>query len=82
MSLVGPRPPLAREVAQYGEAVRRRLLVKPGATGLWQISGRANLSWEEAVKLDLRYVENWSTALDLMIMWKTINVVLNGHGGR
>ena len=82
MALVGPRPPLAGEVAQYGEAMRRRLLVKPGATGLWQISGRADLPWDEAVKLDLRYVENWSIALDLMIMWKTVTVVLNGHGGR
>lgn len=82
MSLVGPRPPLAREVAQYEEAMRRRLLVKPGATGLWQISGRADLPWHEAVKLDLRYVENWSVALDLMILWKTVHVVLGGHGGR
>jgi len=82
MALVGPRPPLPREVDQYGEAMRRRLLVKPGATGLWQISGRTELSWEDAVKLDLRYVENWSMALDLMILWKTVNVVIGGHGGR
>lgn len=82
MALVGPRPPLPREVDQYGEAMRRRLLVRPGATGLWQISGRTELSWEDAVKLDLRYVENWSMALDLMILWKTVNVVIGGHGGR
>lgn len=82
MSIVGPRPPLAREAAQYEEATRRRLRVKPGVTGLWQISGRADLPWLEAVKLDLRYVENWSVALDFMIMWKTVRVVLGGHGGR
>lgn len=82
MAIVGPRPPLPREVAQYGDSVGRRLLVKPGLTGLWQISGRTDLPWDEAVKLDLRYVENWSMALDLMIMWKTVNVVLSGHGGR
>lgn len=82
MALVGPRPPLPREVARYGEAMRRRMLVKPGATGLWQISGRSSLSWDETVKLDLRYVENWSIALDLMILWKTVKVVLSGDGGR
>ena len=60
MSLVGPRPPLPREVAQYGPAAQRRLLVRPGLTGLWQVSGRSDLSWEETVRLDLRYVENWS----------------------
>ncbi len=82
MALVGPRPPLPREVAQYGDSVARRLLVKPGLTGLWQINGRTDLPWKEAVKLDLRYVENWSIALDLMIMWKTVNVVVSGRGGR
>ena len=60
MSLVGPRPPLPAEVALYEDDVRRRLLVKPGLTGLWQISGRSDLTWEESVRLDLRYVENWS----------------------
>ena len=65
MSLVGPRPPLPAEVARYDSSVSRRLLVKPGLTGLWQISGRSDLPWEEAVRLDLRYVENWSLALDL-----------------
>ncbi|RMI05139.1 sugar transferase [Cellulomonas triticagri] len=82
MALVGPRPPLAHEVAQYRESARRRLLVKPGLTGLWQISGRADLAWEDAVKLDLRYVENWSIAFDLMILWRTVHVVVSGHGGR
>ena len=78
MSLVGPRPPLPTEVEQYGDDLHRRLLVKPGLTGLWQISGRADLSWDEAVRLDLRYVENWSLALDLLILWKTVAVVLRG----
>ena len=80
MSLVGPRPPLPREVAQYGEDVRRRLLVRPGLTGLWQISGRSDLSWEESVRLDLHYVENWSLALDAMIIWKTVFAVLRRRG--
>jgi exopolysaccharide biosynthesis polyprenyl glycosylphosphotransferase len=80
MSLVGPRPPLPEEVALYGEDVRRRLLVKPGVTGLWQISGRSDLSWDESVRLDLRYVENWSLTLDLMILWKTAFAVVRGAG--
>ena len=80
MSLVGPRPPLPEEVAQYGFDVRRRLVVKPGMTGLWQVGGRADLSWEESVRLDLRYVENWSLALDLQILWKTVSAVLRGSG--
>jgi exopolysaccharide biosynthesis polyprenyl glycosylphosphotransferase len=80
MSLVGPRPPLPTEVAKYGDDVRRRLLVKPGLTGLWQVSGRSDLSWEESVRLDLRYVENWSPALDLMILWKTAFAVLGRSG--
>jgi exopolysaccharide biosynthesis polyprenyl glycosylphosphotransferase len=80
MSLVGPRPPLPSEVALYGDEARRRLLVKPGLTGLWQISGRSDLSWDESVQLDLRYVENWSPALDLMILWKTAAAVLRGSG--
>ncbi|MGH3320782.1 MAG: sugar transferase [Streptosporangiaceae bacterium] len=80
MSLVGPRPPLEREVAKYGDDVRRRLVVKPGLTGLWQISGRADLSWEESVRLDLRYVENWSLTLDLVILWKTWSAVIRGAG--
>ena len=80
MSLVGPRPPLPSEVERYGNDVRRRLLVKPGLTGLWQVSGRADLAWEEAVRLDLYYVDNWSPALDVLILWKTVNAVLRGRG--
>ena len=80
MSLVGPRPPLPDEVALYEEDVRRRLLVKPGLTGLWQVSGRSDLTWEESVRLDLRYVENWSFALDLMILWKTGSAISRGRG--
>ncbi len=80
MSLVGPRPPLPREVATYAVDARRRLLVRPGMTGLWQVSGRSALTWEESVRLDLRYVENWSLALDLTILWKTIGAVLRGRG--
>ncbi|GGK67544.1 exopolysaccharide biosynthesis polyprenyl glycosylphosphotransferase [Planomonospora parontospora subsp. parontospora] len=80
MSLVGPRPPLPEEVARYGDDVRRRLLVRPGMTGLWQVSGRSDLSWEESVRLDLRYVENWSLMLDLQILWKTWSAVARGAG--
>jgi exopolysaccharide biosynthesis polyprenyl glycosylphosphotransferase len=80
MSLVGPRPPLPDEAARYADHVRRRLLVKPGLTGLWQVSGRSDLSWEESVRLDLRYVENWSFALDLQILWKTIWALLKKAG--
>ncbi|MFC7326696.1 sugar transferase [Marinactinospora rubrisoli] len=80
MSLVGPRPPLPEEVAEYGHDVRRRLVVKPGMTGLWQVSGRADLSWEESVRLDLRYVENWSLTLDIQILWKTWSAVVRGAG--
>jgi lipopolysaccharide/colanic/teichoic acid biosynthesis glycosyltransferase len=80
MSLVGPRPPLAVEVATYGDAARRKLLVKPGLTGLWQINGRSDLDWDESVRLDLRYVENWSFAFDLMILWKTLGAVLGSRG--
>jgi len=80
MSLVGPRPPLPSEVSQYGLDVRRRLLVKPGLTGLWQISGRSQLSWDESVRLDLHYVESWSLALDAMILWKTVAAVVRRQG--
>jgi lipopolysaccharide/colanic/teichoic acid biosynthesis glycosyltransferase len=80
MSLVGPRPPLPQEVERYDTSTRRRLLVKPGLTGLWQISGRSDLSWEESVRLDLRYVENWTLALDLLILWKTASAVVRSHG--
>ncbi len=80
MSLVGPRPPLQREVDRYGYDVYRRLLVKPGLTGLWQVNGRSDLSWDESVRLDLRYVENWSFAFDFMILWKTARAVLARSG--
>nr|BFE34450.1 sugar transferase [Actinomadura rugatobispora] len=80
MSLVGPRPPLPAEVDRYGEDVHRRLAVKPGMTGLWQVSGRSDLSWDESVRLDLRYIENWSLTLDTQILWKTIAAVVRGSG--
>ena len=80
MSLVGPRPPLPREVEGYGRDTRRRLLVKPGLTGLWQVSGRSDLTWEESIRLDLHYVENWSVALDLQILYKTLGAVIRGRG--
>jgi exopolysaccharide biosynthesis polyprenyl glycosylphosphotransferase len=80
MSLVGPRPALPEEAAAYAEHVRRRLVVKPGLTGLWQVNGRSDLSWVESVRLDLRYVENWSFALDLQILWKTISVIVRRSG--
>ncbi|HEX2073704.1 MAG TPA: sugar transferase [Geodermatophilus sp.] len=80
MSLVGPRPPLASEVQRYGLDMRRRLLVKPGLTGLWQVSGRSDLSWDDSVRMDVRYVENWSLMLDFMILWKTFGAVVRGRG--
>jgi exopolysaccharide biosynthesis polyprenyl glycosylphosphotransferase len=80
MSLVGPRPPLPSEVAVYADDVRRRLAVKPGMTGLWQVSGRSDLPWEEAVRLDLRYVENWSLSLDLVILLRTMTAVVRSSG--
>jgi lipopolysaccharide/colanic/teichoic acid biosynthesis glycosyltransferase len=80
MSVVGPRPPLRREVEAYEGEVRRRLLVKPGITGLWQVSGRSDLSWEDSVRLDLSYVENWSMVGDLIIIGKTLKAVLTSDG--
>ncbi len=80
MSLVGPRPALPDETARYAPHVHRRLAVRPGLTGLWQVSGRSDLTWEESVRLDLRYVENWSFALDLQILWKTFSVIFRGSG--
>jgi exopolysaccharide biosynthesis polyprenyl glycosylphosphotransferase len=80
MSLVGPRPPLPAEVKRYGVDMRRRFTVKPGLTGLWQVSGRSDLSWEDSVRLDVHYVENWSLVLDLMIIWRTFGAVLRGDG--
>ncbi|BCJ49707.1 polyprenyl glycosylphosphotransferase [Actinoplanes sp. NBRC 14428] len=80
MSLVGPRPPLAGEVAGYPADMRRRLVVKPGLTGLWQVSGRSDLSWEESIRLDLTYVENWSLAMDLAILARTVSAVVRSSG--
>jgi len=80
MSLVGPRPPLPTEVAWYDQDIARRLLVKPGMTGLWQVSGRSDLSWEDGIRLDLYYVENWSLAADVTILWKTIGAVIHRRG--
>jgi lipopolysaccharide/colanic/teichoic acid biosynthesis glycosyltransferase len=80
MSVVGPRPPLRREADAYDCDVLRRLLVKPGITGLWQVSGRSNLSWNDSVRLDLSYVDNWSMVGDLVIVGKTIGAVLQRKG--
>nr|WP_230859308.1 sugar transferase [Actinoplanes aureus] len=80
MSLVGPRPPLAREVAGYPADMLRRLVVKPGLTGLWQVSGRSDLSWEESIRLDLTYVENWSLAMDVAILARTVSAVVRSSG--
>ncbi|QBJ95986.1 sugar transferase [Rhodococcus sp. ABRD24] len=80
MSVVGPRPPLRREVEAYDGTVRRRMLVKPGLTGLWQVSGRSDLSWDETVRLDLSYVENWSMVADMLIIGKTLRAVAVGRG--
>jgi exopolysaccharide biosynthesis polyprenyl glycosylphosphotransferase len=80
MSLIGPRPALPSEVAEYSPDLRRRLAVKPGLTGLWQVSGRSDLAWEETVRLDLQYVDNWSWTLDGKIALKTVRAVL-GHEG-
>ncbi len=80
MSIVGPRPPLPGEVERYDNHVRRRLLVKPGLTGLWQVGGRAGLPWDEAVRLDLYYVENWSLSMDATIIAKTLTAVLRCRG--
>lgn len=80
MSVVGPRPPLLRETEAYDDQIRRRLLVKPGLTGLWQTSGRSDLPWDETVRLDLLYVENWSLVQDLLIVVKTVRTVIRGDG--
>lgn len=80
MSVVGPRPGLLREVSEYSRAYYRRLLIKPGITGLWQVNGRSDLSLKESIRLDLRYVENWSLVGDLMIILKTVRVVLRPDG--
>lgn len=80
MSLVGPRPALPTEVAQYDSDTRRRLDVRPGLTGLWQVSGRSNLSWDDTVRLDLYYVDNWSMIQDVMILAKTARAVVGSSG--
>ncbi|GAA4379025.1 sugar transferase [Agromyces bauzanensis] len=80
MSLVGPRPPLASEVERYDEWMNRRLLVRPGITGLWQTQGRSDLSWEDSVRLDLYYVENWSLTGDVILLFRTVRSVVRAHG--
>lgn len=80
MSLVGPRPALPSEVDAFTGDVHQRLRVKPGLTGLWQVSGRSNLSVEQSVRLDLRYTDNWSVRMDVLILWRTAHAVLSGHG--
>jgi exopolysaccharide biosynthesis polyprenyl glycosylphosphotransferase len=80
MSMVGPRPPLPCEVEEYEGHVHRRLLIKPGLTGLWQVSGRSDLDWDEGVRLDLYYVENWSLTGDLMLIWRTLRLVFHPEG--
>lgn len=80
MSLVGPRPPLGHEVAQYDDDMARRLRVRPGMTGLWQVSGRSDLSWSEAIRLDLYYVDNWSMVQDLTILARTFGAVFGSRG--
>jgi len=80
MSLVGPRPHPLRDVEKYEGHVHRRFLVKPGVTGLWQVSGRSSLSWEQSVRLDLYYVENWSMASDVAILWRTFKAVVGKDG--
>jgi lipopolysaccharide/colanic/teichoic acid biosynthesis glycosyltransferase/energy-coupling factor transporter ATP-binding protein EcfA2 len=80
MSMVGPRPPLVEDTTRYGPDEARRLLVKPGLTGLWQVSGRSDLSWDESIRLDLAYVENWSWRVDLSILAKTLRSIFRGDG--
>lgn len=80
MSLIGPRPPLPREYAQYCDEEKRRMSVKPGLSGLWQVMGRSNLTWEETIELDLYYVDNRNTTLDLSIFFRTFKVVLSRDG--
>lgn len=80
MALIGPRPPLPEESAKYHDKDNRRLRVKPGITGLWQVSGRSDLAWEDSVALDLRYVDNWSVGMDMKILWKTVAAVIKGDG--
>lgn len=81
MSVVGPRPPLAYELDHYKEWHKKRLAVKPGLTGLWQVSGRSTVTFDEMVMLDLYYIENWSLLLDSKIIARTLPVMLSGSGG-
>jgi lipopolysaccharide/colanic/teichoic acid biosynthesis glycosyltransferase len=80
MSLIGPRPPIPAEVEQYQEWHKRRLEVSPGITGLWQVSGRSELTFDEMALLDIYYIENWSLGLDTKILWQTVPRVLFGNG--
>jgi len=80
MSLVGPRPQRLAEVELYDDLARRRLLARPGMTGYWQVSGRSDLSWDEAVRLDLYYVENWTFSFDMILLWRTVFTVVRGRG--
>lgn len=81
LSLVGPRPVVPEELARYGENAGRLLAIKPGMTGLWQVSGRNDISYSERVNLEIYYVENWSLMLDIIILLRTIKVVLRGKNG-
>jgi len=80
MSVVGPRPHLEKELDQFPDEGLRRLLIKPGITGLWQVSGRSDLSLEDSIKLDLRYVENWSIVGDLVIVLQTVKAMVTPKG--
>lgn len=80
MSVVGPRPALFAEVETYDGHARRRLLLNPGVTGLWQVSGRSNLEWKESVRLDLYYAENWTVLSDLRLIWRTFQVMVKPDG--
>jgi exopolysaccharide biosynthesis polyprenyl glycosylphosphotransferase len=80
MSLVGPRPQRNAEVQLYDDAAHRRLFMKPGISGLWQVSGRSNLTWDDSIRLDLYYVENWSMTVDLTILFRTIRTVVRAEG--
>jgi lipopolysaccharide/colanic/teichoic acid biosynthesis glycosyltransferase len=80
MSMVGPRPPLPNEVAEYDDWHLRRLRIRPGLTGIWQVSGRSDVGFDEAVRLDLFYIENWSLGYDLYLLWRTVSAVLSRRG--
>jgi lipopolysaccharide/colanic/teichoic acid biosynthesis glycosyltransferase len=80
MSLVGPRPQRDFEVEQYDHIADRRLTVRPGMTGLWQVSGRSDLDFAESIRLDVHYVENWSMTIDLIILWRTLRAVVASDG--